>query len=114
MRKKRRDTIIRRTLTTLLVVFVVAKVSGLIAWPWWIVAAPLWMRLGVAAVMMITQGFKIRAELKQRREDGFCMDCKYAEGRDENYGLPLYCRLHDKDVQEESSCRLFKVEELEQ
>lgn len=39
-------------LTVLLVVFVVLKLTGLIAWSWWYVLAPMWVPLALVAALL--------------------------------------------------------------
>jgi len=43
-------------LQTLLIVFIVLKIIGVITWPWAIVLWPLWVMLGVTALIVF---FKI-------------------------------------------------------
>lgn len=39
--------------STLLIVFIVLKLTGLISWSWWWVLAPLWITLAVAALCIV-------------------------------------------------------------
>jgi len=52
-----RNTEVRRTgltlLEVLLVIFVVLKLCGLIDWPWLVVLWPLWIQLGLIAIILI-------------------------------------------------------------
>lgn len=44
---------LRTILETLLVVFIVLKVNNLIAWSWWLVLSPLWIGLGLSAILIL-------------------------------------------------------------
>ena len=44
---------LRTVLETLLVVFIVLKVNNLIAWSWWLVLSPLWIGLGLTAILIL-------------------------------------------------------------
>ena len=43
----------RHTLETILIVFLVLKLAGIVDWSWWIVTAPLWAPLLVGIVVLI-------------------------------------------------------------
>ena len=40
-------------LTTILIVFVILKLTHLIDWSWWIVLIPLWIELGIFALFLM-------------------------------------------------------------
>lgn len=40
----------------LTVVFIVLKLTGVIAWSWWWVLSPLWISVGVAVLVLIIVG----------------------------------------------------------
>ena len=43
----------------LLIVFIVLKLTGVIAWSWWWVLSPMWMPLAVIAVIAIIAGLVV-------------------------------------------------------
>lgn len=62
----------RHMLETILIVFLVLKLTGLIDWSWWIVTAPLWVPLLVGIfVLIIYFGFMVIAFLigKDKNKD---------------------------------------------
>ena len=42
--------------TVLFIVFLVLKLTGVIAWSWWWVAAPLWIPIAVLAALFVIAG----------------------------------------------------------
>lgn len=60
-------TPIREALTSLLAVFVVLKVAGLVDWSWWLVLAPFWSPC-VVVVSFVCAGVLIDA--RRRRGAG--------------------------------------------
>lgn len=40
-------------LTVLLIIFIVLKLCKVITWSWWLVFTPLWIELGVTAIVLI-------------------------------------------------------------
>lgn len=51
-------------LGTVLIVFLILKLGGIVDWSWWIILAPLWGTLAVIVVAVVvavaTQGFRGR------------------------------------------------------
>jgi hypothetical protein len=42
---------------TVFIVFLILKLTHVIDWSWWWVTAPVWMPLGIAAVLLCIAGF---------------------------------------------------------
>ncbi len=53
-------------LGTLTIVFIVLKLCGVISWSWWLVLMPLWIELGITAILLI-----ILFMVMRRDEDDF-------------------------------------------
>jgi hypothetical protein len=64
--------VIRNTLTILLLIFIVLKLIGTIAWSWWWVISPFWIPLTIAvfsACVWYTRLSHVRRDCKKMIED---------------------------------------------
>lgn len=57
-------------LTVLQLIFLVLKLTKLIAWPWVIVLIPLWIQLGLAVLLIVLIALLFLLEWKGSKKDG--------------------------------------------
>lgn len=55
--------------TLLFLVFMILKLTGVIAWSWWWVTAPLWIWFGILVILIVL--FVIVAKYEKRRKERF-------------------------------------------
>ncbi len=53
MSKTKTDSTVNWMMFTLFLVFMTLKLTGVIAWSWWWVTAPLWMPLVIVLIIML-------------------------------------------------------------